>query len=513
MPEREIPLMDLMSVVITAYNLSGWIGDSVRSVLEQSYPHLECIVVDDGSEDETLQILESLAARDPRVKVIAAPHRGVSHARNLGLEAAKGAYIVFLDGDDTLDADCLLRCTQLLRAEPDTDLLIFGIRYLAEDGAPVREAAPPPLRFEDGRALADWYIVHQALLLYSAGNKLYRTDALRENAIAFREGCDFGEDRMFNYEFLRFCGPIRAADACFYNYRHINAGSLSTRFRPCHIRELLALHRAKTDCMLSLSVNTTEEERAAFIRADAEKEARRAFDHIGAHAGELDGARLMEEYRTLLTLVWPLLGKQRGAMDGGDCAAIIGQINGHLFPCRTPPELSGFDTVLILGSAACDYRVREALRLFSGLSPDYVCSGGNVSVYTDAEGRPLTEAAYMRQILLENGIGAAKIRLDEQARYTWENIFNLRDVIAEKQVCVVTAGFHVKRVEQILAKLGLKAAVLPAYGPHTREDNWYKSSAGISVILTELEKLDPDYACEAARELLGQLCRIGRETL
>ena len=65
MPEREIPLMDLMSVVITAYNLSGWIGDSVRSVLEQSYPHLECIVVDDGSEDETLQILEALAARDP----------------------------------------------------------------------------------------------------------------------------------------------------------------------------------------------------------------------------------------------------------------------------------------------------------------------------------------------------------------------------------------------------------------------------------------------------------------
>ena len=167
--------------------------------------------------------------------------------------------------------------------------------------------------------------------------------------------------------------------------------------------------------------------------------------------------------------------------------------------------------MLILGSLNCDYRVREALRLFGDLTPDYVCSGGNLSAYTDAAGKPLTEAAYMRQVLLNSGVPTERIFLDELSANTGENLANTRPWLEKGNACIVTAGFHTRRVDRLLAEAGLKAAVLPAYGPSAGKDNWHRSAQGIAIILTELEKLDPDYAHEAARELLEQLCRIGRE--
>jgi GT2 family glycosyltransferase len=92
--------MELVSVVIPSYNRAYCIGRAVDSVLSQSYPQLEVIVVDDGSTDGTAEFLGDRYASEPRVRCIRQENRGISAARNTGLRAARGDYIALLDSDD-----------------------------------------------------------------------------------------------------------------------------------------------------------------------------------------------------------------------------------------------------------------------------------------------------------------------------------------------------------------------------------------------------------------------------
>ncbi|MCH5218717.1 MAG: glycosyltransferase family 2 protein [Muribaculaceae bacterium] len=92
----------MVSVVIPAYNASEFVGECLESVAAQSVRDLEVIVVDDGSSDATASIVEAFARHDPRVRLLRVANGGVSRARNLGVEHARGRYITFVDADDAL---------------------------------------------------------------------------------------------------------------------------------------------------------------------------------------------------------------------------------------------------------------------------------------------------------------------------------------------------------------------------------------------------------------------------
>lgn len=92
--------MPLISVIIPAYNAAGLIERTLHSVLTQTYPYFEVLVIDDGSTDETAAIVEAIAQRDSRVILLHQPNSGVAAARNLGIEQAKGEFIAPIDADD-----------------------------------------------------------------------------------------------------------------------------------------------------------------------------------------------------------------------------------------------------------------------------------------------------------------------------------------------------------------------------------------------------------------------------
>lgn len=107
----------LVSVIIPIYNRAHIISDTLNSVLSQTYQNWECIVVDDGSTDTTVEILEAYAKRDNRFVIkerSANKKKGASSCRNIGLENAKGVYIQFLDSDDLLSKDKLAKQLQVL---------------------------------------------------------------------------------------------------------------------------------------------------------------------------------------------------------------------------------------------------------------------------------------------------------------------------------------------------------------------------------------------------------------
>lgn len=127
----------LVSVIVPAYNAARYVEDAVDSVLRQSYPHVEVIVVDDGSTDETPDVLARLMLRDPRVSVVHQENRGLPGARNTGLARAAGEFLVFLDADDLLVSDKVERQLVYLLARPDVDLVYSDYVMASEDLRPL----------------------------------------------------------------------------------------------------------------------------------------------------------------------------------------------------------------------------------------------------------------------------------------------------------------------------------------------------------------------------------------
>ncbi len=124
-----------ISVVMPAHDAEAYIEASVRSVLEQTYPDFELIVIDDGSRDGTAEIVERLAQEDSRIVLLrSARNSGASASRNAGVAHARGVWIAFLDSDDLWQADKLEKQMALLEKHPDAVLSYTAAAFMDEAG-------------------------------------------------------------------------------------------------------------------------------------------------------------------------------------------------------------------------------------------------------------------------------------------------------------------------------------------------------------------------------------------
>lgn len=130
-----------VSIIIPAYNCEQYIGSAIESCLNQDYSNIEVIVVNDGSSDRTASVSASFLP-DSRINVINQENKGVSAARNHGLECATGDYITFLDSDDELARDTISRNIEILNSNADVAWIYFPIQRINKHGNPVDEIAP-----------------------------------------------------------------------------------------------------------------------------------------------------------------------------------------------------------------------------------------------------------------------------------------------------------------------------------------------------------------------------------
>lgn len=126
---------ELITVVVPVYNVENYLRQCLDSVLNQTYQHLEILLIDDCSTDGSLQICREYEAKDGRVRVIASPQNlGVSHSRNIALSNAKGSYISFIDSDDWIDEDYVkVMYEQLVLNDADISMVDY-CRYSDDDG-------------------------------------------------------------------------------------------------------------------------------------------------------------------------------------------------------------------------------------------------------------------------------------------------------------------------------------------------------------------------------------------
>lgn len=117
-----------VSIIIPAYNVEGYIERTLKSCVEQSYPDIEIVVVNDGSTDRTEKIVNSFT--DVRVVKLTQANKGVSAARNLGLQTATGEFCIFLDGDDWLETDAVEQLVESYKREKSFSISTFKDAYL-----------------------------------------------------------------------------------------------------------------------------------------------------------------------------------------------------------------------------------------------------------------------------------------------------------------------------------------------------------------------------------------------
>ena len=127
-------LPPLVSVIVPTYNYGHFIGQTLKSLQAQTYPHWECVVVDDGSTDDTAEVVAAHAASDPRIKYLRQQNQFQAAARNLGLRHSAGQYVQFLDADDKIEPRKLERQVAYLEEHPEVDIIYGGVRYFTETG-------------------------------------------------------------------------------------------------------------------------------------------------------------------------------------------------------------------------------------------------------------------------------------------------------------------------------------------------------------------------------------------
>lgn len=185
----------IVSVIVPAYNARKYIGRCLCSVYQDALPEdkFEVIVINDGSTDDTLDIVEESRCRHENLVVLNKENGGVSSARNRGIAEAHGKYVLFLDADDELIAGSFERVCKILSEKGVVDMLVT--RQVRNDGQ--KEWLPPQPKIEQGTSYSGVEAFKKGYLRMNAGGGICRTAFLRDNQIFFPENVSNAEDTIF----------------------------------------------------------------------------------------------------------------------------------------------------------------------------------------------------------------------------------------------------------------------------------------------------------------------------
>ena len=259
---------DLISIIIPVYNRREFLPDCMDSIFAQTHKELQIILIDDGSTDGTSELCRNYAAQDSRVLVLAGSHAGVSAARNLGLDAANGKYLFFLDSDDAIHPALI---QTLCQAMEDTQAAMGGTRVIniahsqwaALPSLIARQTTPGETSFHSfEETIHDLYHGHSPFGVI--GGVMLRRDLVGQTR--FSRELFIGEDYYFIYQNL-----IKGASSVFlkqkWYYCRIHGGnsSFSYHFDGFWTRFLRRKLVWESEDALGRPENAAKEKHSAFM--------------------------------------------------------------------------------------------------------------------------------------------------------------------------------------------------------------------------------------------------------
>lgn len=237
-----------ISIVVPVYNVEKYLRQCVDSLLQQTVPAYEIVLVDDGSKDSSGEICDTYAANYPQVKVVHKQNAGLGMARNTGLDHVTGDYVVFVDSDDFCQKDMVERLLVIVK-ETGCDTCKTSFNRVDMEGNFLYPDAVTPGRFEGDD-------VQQKLLPRMIGSApecrdsipmsacctMYSTEIINRHGLRFvSERQWISEDIIFNIAYYTQAKRVVLSDYIGYNYR-INPHSLTTTYKPDRFEKCLALY-------------------------------------------------------------------------------------------------------------------------------------------------------------------------------------------------------------------------------------------------------------------------------
>lgn len=208
------------SVIIPIYNRENYIKECIDSVLAQSYPVYEIILVDDGSKDKSGEICDNYAENCPYIKVIHKINEGVSIARNKGIQEASGEYIFFLDSDDRIAVNAIESFYNIIKKYPDLDFIHGRMRRFKEKSTIIQDDLT--LTSEEIYGLNGqeaFIMLYLNGALFGGLRGIYRREYLLGLKNLFIEGLNMGEDLELNIRIFANTGKIALNEAPVYEVR------------------------------------------------------------------------------------------------------------------------------------------------------------------------------------------------------------------------------------------------------------------------------------------------------
>lgn len=240
-----------LSIIIPVYNVDKYLQHCLDSCLKQDEDDYEIIIVDDGSPDQSLSIIQEYASKYPRIKYISQENQGLSVARNSGLRIAIGDYIWFVDSDDWIESDCLSHIFTELNG---IDILQLQYRKIYDNSKYNKDI----YFIVDGMKTGQ-EILKAGSLPTPAQFCIYRRDFLLANNLCFTPGI-YHEDSEFKPRAVYWAKSIKSIDKVCYNYYQRTSGSITSSFKIKNAVDLLYV----MNNLYSFSKDKDEEIQRAF---------------------------------------------------------------------------------------------------------------------------------------------------------------------------------------------------------------------------------------------------------
>ncbi len=222
----------MISIIIPVYNVEQYLHKCLDSILCQRYLSWECILIDDGSIDNSLSICENYEKKDHRFTVIHKENGGVSSARNLGIKKAKGEWLLFIDADDILIFNALSVIEDAI-SNHHTDFYMFGYDKISENGDYIFKPKNEIIKLIDKKtAIIEMYkpsiFPYQGYLWC----KVFNRNIIKQNNLLFDESISFNEDRLFIVNYICCISKnIYYSTLPIYHYIERETGAMSSIFK------------------------------------------------------------------------------------------------------------------------------------------------------------------------------------------------------------------------------------------------------------------------------------------
>ena len=217
--------MEKVSIIMPVYQVEEFLTQCLDSILAQTYPHWELILIDDGSQDRSGEICEEYARKDSRIRVVHTENAGAAAARNRGLALAEADYIMFADGDDYLWENMVERLLTTIRGS-QYDLVVSNFLRVFPDETNNFPSQLPDMEISGREVLARWKTGKNFGVWTVVWNKIYKRETLE--GLRFPEGKYF-EDEIFSDLLYLECDHIRVISDVLYANRVRSSSTMNTQ--------------------------------------------------------------------------------------------------------------------------------------------------------------------------------------------------------------------------------------------------------------------------------------------